>query len=83
MFSAFGEPQLTDDLGNAYALDRYNVGFSKQHETAPYRISNGTSAARFIGPIDPRATSLTLTGGAGGQLLDGDSVRFELSLSAA
>jgi hypothetical protein len=75
VFSAFGDPELVDDRGNTYRLDWRRVGFGKSDPERPYLIHSGLSAARFIGPIDPLATKLTLTGGAGGRLvMPGDNM---------
>lgn len=80
VFSAFGNPTLTDDLGNEYALDWRRVGFGKSDPSAPFKIVNGKSAARFTGPIDPAATELRLSGGPGGWLVRPASPRVGLQL---
>lgn len=80
VLSAFGNPQLVDDLGNEYALDWRRVGFGKSDPSAPFKIVNGKSAARFTGPIDPAATELRLTGGPGGWLVTPGSPRVGLNL---
>lgn len=68
IFSAFGDPILVDDVGNAYTLDWRRVGFGKPDPSAPYVIASGVSYVRFVGPVDPAARELRLTGGPGGEL---------------
>lgn len=84
VFSAFGDPRLVDNLGKEYLLDWRRVGFGKPDPAAPYVIGNGTSVARFVGPIDPEASELRLLGGVGGVLVSftsQSSPRVRLALS--